>query len=84
MLKDALRDARAASLSIQTIRSYVNLTFVGATLRQHELVETTLGEARRYCEEQGSRIPGHVIEGFLARSQLDRGHSKITSDLYAP
>jgi len=73
MLTDALRGARAAGLAIQTIRGYVNLMFVGATLRQHELVESAVGDARRFCEELDSRIPRHVIEGFLARSLLDRG-----------
>ena len=33
MLVDALRDAREAGLAIQTIRTYVNLMFVAATLR---------------------------------------------------
>ena len=73
MLTDALRDAQAAGLAIQTIRGCVNLLFVGATLRQHELVETTLGDARALFEELDARIPRHVIEGFLARSLLDRG-----------
>jgi DNA-binding CsgD family transcriptional regulator len=73
MLTDALRDAQAAGLAIQTIRGYVNLMFIGATLRQHELVETTLGEARELFEELDARIPCHVIEGYLARSLLDRG-----------
>lgn len=73
MLEKVLREARGAGLAIQAIRSYVNLAFIAATLRRHELVETTLAEARVYLEEHDSRIPGHVIEGFLARSLLDRG-----------
>lgn len=73
MIVDALRDAQAAGLAIQTVRSYVNLLVVATTLRQHELVETALGEARSLFEEFDSRIPRHVIEGFLARSLLDRG-----------
>jgi DNA-binding CsgD family transcriptional regulator len=73
MLEKALHDARAAGLAIPTIRSYVNLIFVAATLRRHELVESTVREARAYCEQQDSRIPAHAIEGFVARSQLDRG-----------
>lgn len=73
MLMDALRDARAAGLAIQTVRSYVNLLFVAATLRAHALLESTLGEARVFCEEIDARIPRHVIEEFLARSLLDRG-----------
>jgi DNA-binding CsgD family transcriptional regulator len=73
MLKQALSDARAAGLPIQMIRAYVNLIFVASTLRDHELVETTFVEAQAFCEEHDSRIPAHAIEGFLARSLLDRG-----------
>ena len=73
MLADALRAARGAGLAIQTIRGYVNLLSVGATLRQHELVERAIGEARTLFEEFDARIPRYVIEGFLARSLLDRG-----------
>jgi tetratricopeptide (TPR) repeat protein len=73
MLTDALRDAPAAGLAIQTIRGYVNLLFIGATLREHELVESAIGEARTLFEEFDARIPRYVIEGFLARSLLDRG-----------
>ncbi len=73
ILAEALDTARAGGLAIQTIRAYVNLLFVAATLRRHDLVEQTVEEARAYCEEHDSRIPGQVIEGFLARSLLDRG-----------
>ena len=73
MLADALRDAQAAGLAIQAIRGYVNLLFVGATLRRHELLDGAIGEARDLFEELDARIPCHVIEGFLARSLLDRG-----------
>jgi DNA-binding CsgD family transcriptional regulator len=73
MLTDALRDAQAAGLAIQTIRAYVNLMFTGATGRRHELVESAIGGARAFFEELDSRIVPHVIEGFLARSLLDRG-----------
>ena len=72
-LTDALRDAQAGGLAIQTIRGYVNLIFIGATLRQHELVESAIGEARALFEELDARIPRYVIEGFLARSLIDRG-----------
>jgi DNA-binding CsgD family transcriptional regulator len=73
MLTDALGNARGAGLAIQAIRGYVNLIFIGATLRRHELVETTIGEARAFCEEVDARIPRHVLEELLARSLLDRG-----------
>jgi DNA-binding CsgD family transcriptional regulator len=73
MLQEALRHSLGTGRAISTIRSYVNLIFVAATLRGHAVVDSTVPEASSYCEEQGSRIPGHVIHGFLARSLLDRG-----------
>jgi DNA-binding CsgD family transcriptional regulator len=73
ILSDALHETRRAGLAIQTVRSYVNLMFVGATLRQHKVVDAILSDARAFCEAQDSRIPGHVIEGLLGRSLLDRG-----------
>ena len=74
MLSDALRAARTAALAIQTIRAYVNLVFVGSALRDHALVDRSASEGLSLCEEYHAPIPGHVIEGFLARSLLDRGH----------
>ena len=73
ILTDALREAQRTGMAIQTVRGYVNLLFVGATLRQHEQLESALGEARALFDELDSRIPRHVIEGYLARSLLDRG-----------
>ena len=73
MLSDALRDAQAAGLAIQTIRGYVNLLFIAAALRRHGVVDGGIGEARALFEEFDARIPRRVIEGFLARSLLDRG-----------
>ena len=73
MLKDALRDAQASGLALPTIRGYVNLLFIAATLRQHEVLENATGQARASLEELDARIPRHVIEGYLARSLLDRG-----------
>ena len=73
MLKDALRDAQASGLALPTIRGYVNLLFIAATLRQHEVLEHYTGQARASLEELDARIPRHVIEGYLARSLLDRG-----------
>lgn len=73
MLSEALREALRAGLAIQTIRTYVNLLFIGAALREHELVEETIGPARAFCDEVDARIPRTVIESFLARSLLDRG-----------
>ena len=73
MLKDALRDAQASGLALRTIRGCVNLLFIAATLRQHEVLENATGQARASLEELDARIPRHVIEGYLARSLLDRG-----------
>ena len=73
LLEQALREATAAGLTIQAVRAYVNLTFVAATLREHALVDRTVAAARPLLEEYQTPIPGRVIEGFLARSLLDRG-----------
>lgn len=73
ILTEALREARRASLAIQTIRAYVNLIFIGTTLRQHALVQETIGPARAFCEAVDARIPRAVIESLLARSLLDQG-----------
>lgn len=73
MLIDAGKAAREAGLPLQTVRTYVNLVFVGATLRQHAFVDTMAGEAMALFEGYGTTIPGHAIEIFRARSLLDRG-----------
>jgi DNA-binding CsgD family transcriptional regulator len=73
VLTDALRAARTGGLAIQTIRAYVNLMFVAVSQRRHDVVDAIVAEARTFCEEHDSRIPGHVIEGFSARSLFDRG-----------
>lgn len=73
MLVDALSAAQKAGLPIQCVRSYVNLVFVGAALRDHELVDRIAPEAVAFCEEHDAPIPAHVIEGSLARSLMDRG-----------
>ena len=73
MLVDALGRAQKAGLPIQCVRSYVNLLCVGAALRDHELVDRIAPEALAFCDEHDTPIPGHVIEGSLARSLMDRG-----------
>jgi DNA-binding CsgD family transcriptional regulator len=73
LLTAALHDAIGGGLALQAIRGYVNLMFIAATMRRHGLVETTIGEARAFCDEVDARIPRHVLEGFMARSLLDRG-----------
>lgn len=73
MLEDALAASRRAGLAIQTVRSYVNLMCVAASLRDHSLLDRTFGEASAFCEEHDAPIPRCAIEGYLARSLLDRG-----------
>jgi DNA-binding CsgD family transcriptional regulator len=73
LLSDAARAARAAGLTIQTVRAYVNLVFVAATLRQHELLEEAAGEALTVFDEYQTTIPANAIELYRARSRLDRG-----------
>jgi DNA-binding CsgD family transcriptional regulator len=73
ILEDALSAARNSGMSIQAVRSYVNLMFVAATLREHVWVDRVVEGARSFCEEHDAPIPGHVIECSLARSLLDRG-----------
>ncbi len=72
-LEEALAAARHAGLSIQTVRTYVNLAYIGAMLRAHEVVDRTVAEGRSFCEEYDTPIPRDVLEGTLALSLLDRG-----------
>ena len=73
MLTDACRAAREAGLVIQTVRTYVNLVFVGATLRRHAFVDAMAREAWALFDEYQTTIPGYAIQIFRARSLLDRG-----------
>ncbi len=73
MLLQALAAARRAGLTIQTVRSYVNLVFLGAVLRQHAFVDAKAAEARALFDEYQTTIPGYAVEIFRARSLLDRG-----------
>jgi DNA-binding CsgD family transcriptional regulator len=72
-LTDTLRAAREAGLSIQAVRSYVNLMFVAATLREHRLLDAVVEEARSFCDEHDAPIPRHAIDCSFARSLFDRG-----------
>jgi DNA-binding CsgD family transcriptional regulator/tetratricopeptide (TPR) repeat protein len=73
MLSDALRDARAAGLTIQVVRCYVNLMCIGALLRAHSLADQTADAALLVFDDYGTPIPARAIQSFLARSLLDRG-----------
>ena len=73
MLEDANRAALAAGLPFQTVRSYVNRTFVAALLRRHAQVDAAAAAALPLFEEIGTAIPAYAVELFRARSLLDRG-----------
>jgi DNA-binding NarL/FixJ family response regulator len=72
-LGEALRAARRAALPIQTIRTYVNLVYVGVALRRHVFVDEITREALAVCDEHQSTIPRNAIELYRARSRIDRG-----------
>jgi DNA-binding CsgD family transcriptional regulator/tetratricopeptide (TPR) repeat protein len=73
MLSAALATARAAGLTIQTVRTYVNLVFLGTILREHGFVDATARAALALFDEYQTTIPGYAVEIFRARSLLDRG-----------
>ena len=73
MLSEGLADAQAAGLTIQTVRAYVNLVFLGSILREHAFVDAKAREALAMFEEYQTTIPGYAVEIFRARSLLDRG-----------
>lgn len=73
ILSDALARARHEGLTIQTVRTYVNLMSVGVALRDHALVDAVMREAPPHLEAFHTPIPARAIEFFRARSLLDRG-----------
>lgn len=73
-LLDALRAARNAGLTIQTVRTYVNLMTVAVAVRDHALADRVAAEALPLFEEFHTAIPAQAIRAFRARSLLDRGH----------
>lgn len=72
-LSDACRRAREAGLAIQTVRTYVNLVYVGVMLRMHAFVDETVREALALFDEYQTTIPGNAIGLYRARSLIDRG-----------
>jgi len=72
-LGEALHAAREAGLTIQVVRSYVNLGHLAAGLREHALLDRVAAEGLEFCDANDARIPFHVIEGYRARSLMDRG-----------
>ncbi|HEX6457532.1 MAG TPA: AAA family ATPase [Thermoleophilaceae bacterium] len=72
-LGDACRAARAEGLAIQTVRTYVNLVYLGVQLRKHAFVDETVREALALFDEYQTTIPGNAIGLYRARSLIDRG-----------
>jgi DNA-binding CsgD family transcriptional regulator/tetratricopeptide (TPR) repeat protein len=73
LLEGALAAATRAGLAIQTVRTYVNLVYLAATMREHAFVDVMVAEALALFGEYGTTIPGYAIELYRARSLLDRG-----------
>jgi DNA-binding CsgD family transcriptional regulator/tetratricopeptide (TPR) repeat protein len=72
-LADAARAARAAGLSIETVRAYVNLVVVALMLRRHVVLDTAAAEALALFDEYQTPIPANAVLLYRARSLLDRG-----------
>ncbi len=72
-LSEALRAARAAGLAIQTVRTYVNLVYLGVALRRHAFVDEITREAVAVLDEYESRIPRNAVQLYRTRSLVDRG-----------
>jgi DNA-binding CsgD family transcriptional regulator len=73
LLADAARAAHSAGFTIQTVRAYVNLVFIAATLRRHELLDEAAREALALFDEYQTTIPASAVELYRAGSLLDRG-----------
>jgi len=69
----ALADAKAARLTFQTIRGYVNAVDIAADLRVHATVDDLSEEAMRRLDTFGTAIPLQIVQLSVARSLLDRG-----------
>lgn len=72
-LEDAARAARSARFTIQTVRAYVNLVFISASLRRHGLLERAADQAIALFDEYQTTIPANAVKLYRARSWLDRG-----------
>jgi DNA-binding CsgD family transcriptional regulator/tetratricopeptide (TPR) repeat protein len=73
ILSEALAGAKREGLTIETVRTYVNLMSVGVALRDHARVDAVMLEALPHLEAFHTPIPARAIEFFRARSLLDRG-----------
>ncbi len=73
LLAEASAEARRAGLAIQTVRTYVNLVYIGVSLRMHAFVDEKAREALELFDEYQTTIPGNAVRLYRARSQIDRG-----------
>lgn len=73
VLAEAARAAGTEGFTIQTVRAYVNLVFIAATLRQHELLDESAREALALFDDYQTTVPAGAVELYRAGSLLDRG-----------
>jgi DNA-binding CsgD family transcriptional regulator len=73
ILWKALDAARAAGLTIQTVRTYVNLMTTAVSLRQHAVADRVRDEALPLFVEYRTAVPAMAVGAYHARSLLDRG-----------
>src|SRR5579884_948055 len=73
ILERASAAARRAALTIPTVRSYVNMTYVAALQRDHAFLDAKAAEAVELFAELGTTYPAYGVELYRARSLLDRG-----------
>jgi hypothetical protein len=67
MLEDALDAAKRSGLTIQTVRTYVNLMFVAVALRDRALADRISEEALPLLQEIHTPMPAPGIEIFHAQ-----------------
>jgi DNA-binding CsgD family transcriptional regulator/tetratricopeptide (TPR) repeat protein len=73
VLADAGAAARREGLAIPMVRNYVNTVYVAMAQRRHEDIDRVTPEALTMLDEYNTPLPATAIEGFRARSLLDRG-----------
>jgi DNA-binding CsgD family transcriptional regulator len=84
ILWEVLGEARRRRLSVQVVRTYVNLVTAAVSLRDHTLVDRVTAEALPALEDFQTPIPAAAIAAYRARSLLDRGrfeeaHSELAA-----
>jgi AAA ATPase domain len=73
LLVEALADARAARLHLQTIRAYVNMVAAAVDARDHATVDAVSACALSVFDDYQAAIPRDAVTISLALSLLDRG-----------